>query len=161
MRYSIVECDPQGPDALSLLQEAAAEAQALYPEFYDPQAPSPTNPPTPARGAYFVAYEGKQAIGMGAHRPLDLETSEVRRMYVLPSARRTGLARRLLEQIEAHAIAQGFRRLMLETGNRQIPAMRLYEASGFHCIPPFGVYKDDPTSVCYEKSISPTSPSEA
>jgi putative acetyltransferase len=161
VRYSIVECDPQGPDALSLLQQAAAEAQALYPELHDPQAPSPTNPPTPARGAYFVAYEGAQAIGMGAHRPIDQETSEVRRMYVLSSARRTGLAKCLLDQIEAHARAQGFRRLMLETGYRQIPAMRLYEACGFQRIPPFGVYKDDPTSVCYEKSIAPASPSEA
>jgi GNAT superfamily N-acetyltransferase len=161
VRYSFVEYDPQGPDALSLLQEAAAEAQGLYPEFHDPQAPAPTNPPTPARGAYFVAYEGTQAIGMGAHRPLDQETSEVRRMYVLSSARRAGLARKLLEHIEAHARAQGFRRLVLETGNRQLPAMRLYEASGFQRTPPFGVYKNDPTSVCYAKSIVHASPGEA
>ena len=161
MRYVIVEHDPQGADALSLLQEAAAEARALYPELHNPQAPSPTNPPTPTRGAYFVAYAGMQAVGMGAHRPLDQETSEVRRMYVLSSARRAGLARAILDQIEAHARAQGFRRLVLETGNRQLPAMKLYEASGYQRVPPFGAYKDDPTSVCYEKSIAHALPGEA
>lgn len=161
MPHSITVSDPCGADALALLREAAIDARALYPELHDPNGPWPTNEPTPRRGAYFVAYMDNQAVGMGAHRPLNEETTEVRRMYVLRNARRGGLALALLRRIEEDAHAQGFTRLVLETGYRQRPAMKLYESYGFCRISPFGQYKEDPTSVCYEKLITPTLPGEA
>jgi GNAT superfamily N-acetyltransferase len=153
VHVSVQEVDPLGVEALTLLREAALEARQLYPEFYDPKAPGPTNQPTPPRGVYLVAFAGKEPVGMGAHRPLNCESSEVRRMFVSRRARGQGIARAILAQIEAHARAQGFARLVLETGNRQLPAIRLYESSGFHRIPAFGNYADDPTSVCFEKSL--------
>lgn len=156
MQFSIIESDPQGPEALRLLREAAIEARDLYPELHDPQAPWPTNHPTPARGAYFVAYARTRAVGMGSHRPLDQDSTEVRRMYVLREARRAGLAQAILASIESHARTQGFKRLLLETGYRQLPAMKLYESFGFKRIASFGDYKNDPTSVCYEKHIVST-----
>ena len=149
----IREVDPQGNDALVLLREAAEEARDLYPDLHDPGAPWPTNPPNPPLGVYLVSYESGQPVGMAAHRPIDERTTEVRRMYVLRRVRRLGVARALLQRIEEHACSAGFRRLVLETGNRQLPAMRLYEAYGFTRIEPFGEYTDDPTSVCYEKAI--------
>jgi putative acetyltransferase len=151
--YTIIESDPQGADAMALLHAAAIEARKLYPELHDAVAPWPSNPPTPPRGAYFVAYDATQPVAMGAHRPLDQTTTEVRRMYVMADARRAGLGRDILQRIEEHAKSQGFTRLVLETGNRQLPAMRLYESCGFQRIAPFGDYVDDPTSVCYEKFI--------
>ena len=138
---------------MGLLNEAALEARNLYPELHDPTAPSPTNSPTPPRGAYFVAFAASRPVGMGAHRPLDEETTEVRRMFVTANARNQGVARTILKNIEEHARLQGFRRLVLETGNRQLPAIRLYETSAFICIPPFGVYANDPTSVCFAKDL--------
>ncbi len=153
MPFSICECDPLGPEALALLHEAAHEVRALYPELHDPHAPLPTNKPTPPKGAYFVALAGDRPVGMGAHRPLDDASTEVRRMFVTRAARGQGVARAILQCIEEHARSQGFQRLVLETGNRQLPAMRLYESSGFDRIPAFGEYSDDPTSVCYAKTL--------
>lgn len=161
MLLAILESDPQGPAALALLHEAALEAQKLYPEFHDPAAPGPTNRPTPPRGAYFVAFAATQPVGMGAHQPLDHETSEVRRMFVAREARNQGVARAILMNIEDHARLQGFRRLVLETGNRQLAAIRLYESSGFTRIPPFGSYVNDPTSVCFARTLHPATPREA
>jgi len=43
--------------------------------------------------------------------------------------------------------------MRLETGNRQHPAMALYESYGFVRIPPFRDNVNDPTSVCYEKPV--------
>lgn len=48
-----------------------------------------------------------------------------------------------------------YHRLVLETGHKQLPAMRLYEACGFENIPAFGEYLNDPTSVCYGRTIAP------
>jgi putative acetyltransferase len=41
--------------------------------------------------------------------------------------------------------------LRLETGIHQREAIALYERRGFHRIPPFGPYTDDPLTLCYEK----------
>lgn len=157
--FEIRHADPQGADALALLREAAIEARALYPELVQPGAPWPTNPPLAEGGAYLVMYASDQtgawhAVGMGALRRLDTHTAELRRMFVLRSQRRAGVAQRLLQALEAQALRLGYRRIRLETGHRQQPAMRLYERFGFHRIPPFGEHVADPTSVCYEKVLA-------
>lgn len=153
VQIDIREVDPQSTDPLLLLERAAVEAKLLYPEQHDPFAPRPTNSPTPPRGLYLVAYRSGIPVGMGAHRPIDEQTTEVRRMFVITEERRSGVGAALLAKIEGHARLLGFTALVLETGNRQIPAMALYERSGFRRIEPFGVYTDDPTSVCYRKEI--------
>ncbi len=145
--------DPQGDDAMGLLREAAIEARAMYPELFPPGAPWPDNPPTPARGVYLVAYTDGKPVACGALRPLDAETVEVRRMFVSASARRRGIAKAVLAELEEHAAALGFKVMRLETGKRQLSAMALYERQGFKRIPPFGEYVGDPVSVCFEKRV--------
>jgi GNAT superfamily N-acetyltransferase len=75
---------------------------------------------------------------------------EIKRMYVRPDARGAGHGRRILETLVAHARAQGVRMLRLETGIHQVEAIGLYEAMGFRPSAPFGPYRDDPLSPCYE-----------
>ena len=146
--------DPQGSDALALLREAAIEARALYPELFAGEIRWPTNPPTPLRGTYLMAYEAAVPLACGALRPIDETTVEVRRMYVLERARRRGLARAILAALERAAADLGYGAMRLETGRRQAAAMALYEAHGFTRIAPFGEYTDDPFSVCFEKLIA-------
>lgn len=154
MQLVVVEADPQGRDALSLLRAAAVEARGLYPELHGPNDPWPTNGPTPPRGANFVAYLSDQPVAMGAHRPLDARSTELRRMFTLDSARRCGAARAILLAVEQHARSSGFTEIKLETGYKQLAAMALYESMGYERVQPFGVYKEDPTSVCYAKPIA-------
>lgn len=154
MSIQVIHADPQGPEAQGLLRQAAIEARQLYPELHGPHDPWPVNGPTPPRGAYFVAYLDGVAIAMGAHRPLDSTSSEVRRMFTSASARRLGAGRAVLIAVELHARQQGFLELKLETGFRQGPAMALYESMGYRRIEPFGVYRQDPTSVCFAKLLS-------
>ena len=152
--FQIQAVDPQGVDALALLCEAALEARELYPELYDdPNAPLPTNPPSPRGGIYLLVYNGSKPVGSGALRPIDESTVEIRRIYVLKDYRRHGVARMILEALEREAARLQCTLMRLETGNRQTAAMRLYKSYGFTKIPPFGPYVDDPISVCYEKAI--------
>ena len=146
--------DPQGDDALSLLREAAIEARALYPESHTEGAPWPGNPPTSPAGTYVVAYEGDVPVACGALRPIDTTMVEVRRMFVLRSFRRTGVARQILAALEREAARLDFEVMRLETGNRQGAAMALYASCGFVRIAPFGEHIDDPTSVCFEKPVT-------
>jgi len=151
--FTVLEVDPQGSDALSLLREAAVEARALYPELIEKDAPWPTNGPNPEGGIYLVAYQGTIPVGCGALRPLEPRVAEVRRMFVSRPGRRCGVARQVLGELEARARGLGYTALRLETGYKQVPAIKLYESAGFSRIEPFGVYVGDPTSVCFHKDI--------
>ena len=150
---NIVEVDPTGDVALALLREAAIEARALYPEHFAANTAWPQNEPTPERGVYLVAYLDGMPVACGALRPIDENSVEIRRMFVTHAARRKGLARAILIELEARAAGFAFKTMRLETGNRQLSAMALYEAFGFRRIAAFGDYVNDPLSVCFEKSV--------
>jgi GNAT superfamily N-acetyltransferase len=145
--------DPLGPEALFLLHEAALEARELYPDLIDQTAPMPTNQPLQPGGVYLIASLDGKPVGCGALRRFDAATAEVRRVYVLRSARRAGIAWAVLISLEKEALRFGYKTLMVETGNRQHPAMALYESYGFTRIPVWGEYVNDSVSVCYSKRV--------
>jgi GNAT superfamily N-acetyltransferase len=74
-------------------------------------------------------------------------------MYVDEAERGRGIGRRLLVELEAWAASAGVSRLVLEAGDRQTDAIRLYERAGFHPIPCFGEYAAAPLSRCFEKQL--------
>lgn len=150
----IEPADPLGAEALALLAEAVDEARRRYPDLYDPAAPPPGNESLRAGAAFLLARIDGRAVGCGALRPLDAGSGELRRMFVTASARRRGVARALLGELERQAARLGYAALRLETGNRQPEAIALYEAAGYARIAPFGRYVDDPTSVCFGKSLA-------
>lgn len=91
------------------------------------------------------------AVGCGAIL-VTPEYGEVKRMFVHPSARGQGVARRLLGMLETEALARGCRQFMLETGPSQPEAIGLYERLGYRVRGPYGDYPDDPLSVFMGKA---------
>jgi GNAT superfamily N-acetyltransferase len=83
----------------------------------------------------------------------DAETAEIRRMYVVPHHRGTGLSRLTLAALEEAARDLGYIRVRLETGVHQHEALALYRSSGFEEIPRYGPYVEDELSVCFEKPL--------
>ncbi len=149
----IRDVDPQGADALSLLNEASVDARALYPELFVGATKSAINDPLSERDVYVVGYVDGCPLACGAVRQLSLTDAELRRIYVHREHRRQGLARAVLLHLVGEARRLGYIRLVLETGSKQLPAMVLYESMEFKRIPPFGEYANDPTSVCYERLL--------
>lgn len=88
---------------------------------------------------FFLARRQGAAVGCGGVA-LFAEYAEVKRMYVRPSARGQGVAEAMLARIEEEVRHAGLSVLRLETGTRQIAAMRLYIRSGFRECPAFGDY---------------------
>jgi GNAT superfamily N-acetyltransferase len=103
---------------------------------------------------YYVAFVDGEGVGCGGLRALDAEHGEIKRMYVTPAHRGTGVATALLHTLEADARTRGWTRLLLETGERQPDAMRFYEREGYVSIPPFGYYLGSSISRCYEKVLA-------
>jgi ribosomal protein S18 acetylase RimI-like enzyme len=80
----------------------------------------------------------------------DVAYGEVKRMYVRPGFRGCGIGRAVLGRLIGHAREAGFEVVRLETGIDQVEAISLYESAGFRRRAPFGPYRDDPLSPCYE-----------
>lgn len=100
--------------------------------------------------------DGDALVACGALRAapeLGAGTGELKRMYVVPSHRGRGLARRVLDELEAAASAHGLSRLVLETGPLQASAIGLYLATGYVPIDRFPPYEDEPTSRCLAKDL--------
>jgi GNAT superfamily N-acetyltransferase len=107
----------------------------------------------PPHGAFLLARLDGEAVGCGALRRHDDGVGEVKRMYVRPDARGRGVARALLAALEAEAAGLGYRRLVLETGDRQPEAMALYETAGWTPIEAYGAYRHSTLSKCFEKHL--------
>jgi putative acetyltransferase len=88
---------------------------------------------------FFVARGDIGAVGCGGVA-LFADLAEVKRMYVRPDARGQGVAEALLDRIEVAVRAAGLERLCLETGDRQLAAMRVYARAGFSRCAAFGDY---------------------
>jgi ribosomal protein S18 acetylase RimI-like enzyme len=80
--------------------------------------------------------------------------AEIKRMYVRPAFRGLGLGKLMLEHLADHARRRGVHVLRLETGIHQVEAIRLYQRFGFERIRPFGPYREDPLSLCFEKHLA-------
>ena len=136
----LVEIGPAAWDDEDVQRLTAAQ-QAELRARYDGGA-EPGTPPSAADVAVvLVAREGDgTAVGCGALRPLEDGAAELKRMYVVPSARGRGIARSVLAALEAAARERGWTALRLETGPRQPEAVALYSRSGYRPIGPFGPY---------------------
>jgi ribosomal protein S18 acetylase RimI-like enzyme len=134
--------DPEEPPASELLAAMRTELIGAY-----DNANRLDNPPLlPAElrapeGAYYVGYEGFEAVAGGGLRRLGDGVAEIKRMYVRPEARSRGVAAALLRTLEEAAAAMGYAHTRLDTGPKQVTAQRLYRAAGYAEIAP---YNDNP-----------------
>ena len=107
---------------------------------------------------FFLARMDGVAIGCGGVAWFS-DFAEVKRMYVRDVGRGRGVAPALLTRIETEARAAGFTLLRLETGVRQVAALRFYQRAGFRICVPFGVYAEMApqavaTSVFLQKQLT-------
>jgi GNAT superfamily N-acetyltransferase len=143
------------PDAARLIAALNSELSATFPEPGANHFSLNDTQVGPGAGAFVIAYLGERAVGCGAVRRVDEATAELKRMYVDPSVRGRGIGRSLVEALEHEARLLGVMKIVLETGTRLAPAIRMYEAMGYVRIPLFGEYLSSPdTSMCFGKSLT-------
>ena len=142
-------------DARALITELEVELSAEYPpenrhglnldRLFRPEV------------AFFIAYRKGEPVGCGGIA-FENDLAELKRMYVRPSARGTGVADAVLVRLSEEARSRGFTRVVLETGDAQAAALRFYQRNGFARCPAFGQYIQLPPdsirrSVFFERMI--------
>jgi GNAT superfamily N-acetyltransferase len=139
------------PEAEALRAAQRAEIAQRYgtPDSEPGQAPSA------ADIAVFVLLrlDDGTAVGCGGLRRLDDLCGEVKRMYVVPSSRGTGVSDAVMDALEAHGASFGWTHLRLETGDRQPDAVAFYRRRGYERIANFGAYEASATSLCFERQL--------
>jgi len=148
----VVESRIDVEPGLSLVAALLDELRGLYGEE-DEDAPAPGDL-APPKGRFWIASRDGEALGCGGIKHFADGIGEVKRMYVVPSARRSGVARVVLGEVEAEGRRRGYRELRLETGVRQPEAIALYRSAGFEPIPCWDLYADAPLSRCFAKQLA-------
>ena len=100
-----------------------------------------------------VAYMNDEAVGCGAFKPYADNTVEIKRMFVCPTFRGQSIAQQVLTELEAWASELNVSICVLETGQKQPEAIRLYQRSGYGIIPNYGQYAGIENSVCMQKTL--------
>lgn len=147
------EMDPRCDEARYCLGEYYAELARRFEKGFDvslsrdPDARDMIRP----RGVFLVATSDGLPVGCVGLKGSGREIGEIKRLWVAPSARGLGLARRLMEAAENTARALSMKLLRLDTNRALTEALQLYRTTGWTEIDRFN---DDPyPDAFFEKRL--------
>ena len=152
-RVLIKRLDPFLEEARELLRQSDEIMIALYPPASNHLEP----PEALARDnvLFLGAYTESELVGCGAVKVMNDDGcyGELKRMFVIPTARGNGIATLIMRDLEAHLVKQQVAVARLETGIHQPEAISFYHKLGYKDRGPFGAYRVDPLSIFMEKRI--------
>lgn len=107
----------------------------------------------PPAGSFLVGFDSDVSpVCCGGIKRLSEDACEIKRMYVVPPARRGGVGRLLLKALEDEARRLGYRTARLDTGPRQPHAERMYRLAGYR---PVGNFNGNPVASFFgEKRLA-------
>lgn len=158
-QFSLARVEWLDPRAEALRDDMSVEMEELYASAVadrDPEimrifeAALAVDPPTIV--GTVLALDGVAPVGQAALRPHG-DALEVKKVVVDPAQRGRGISRLLMSELEVIARELGYPRLLLQTGDRQLAAIALYEAIGYRPIPPYAPYELISNALCYEKVL--------
>ena len=150
MKIEIIRTNSTNPDFINLVKQLDAYLKimdgaehAFYNQFNNIDV---------LKNVVVVSVD-KKAVGCGAIKKFDNTSVEVKRMFVSPDDRGKGVAKKVLQELEIWAKELGYKKCVLETGERQVEAVKFYTKCNYKKIPNYGQYKGVENSICFEKAL--------
>jgi DNA-binding MarR family transcriptional regulator/GNAT superfamily N-acetyltransferase len=131
--------DAAGEAGQRCLAAYYAELGERFEDGFDPALGLPAGAPemSPPAGLFLVGRLRGEPIACGGLKLHGRRPAEIKRMWVAPSARGLGVARRLLAALEDQARRRSITTLRLETNRTLEEAISLYRSAGFVEIDPY------------------------
>ena len=154
----VIETSPDDPVTAGLLTAYFAErVDGFTAGQYRVASPDPAQFAPP--GLFLRIDEDDGApLACGGVREIEPDHGrrmEVKHLYVAPAARGSGIGKRLMNRLEAHARKEGVAWLVLDTNRSLEAATGLYRSRGFLPVAPFN---DNPNATdWYAKQLVPGS----
>jgi DNA-binding MarR family transcriptional regulator/GNAT superfamily N-acetyltransferase len=146
--------DPADARAQHCLRAYVDELNARFDTGWDParSISAGVEELRPPAGLFVLASLHGTPVGCGALKFHPGAPAELKRMWVSASVRGLGIGRRLLEEMETHAVDGGARVIRLETNGTLLEAISLYRSAGYVEVPAFN---DEPYAHhWFEKHLS-------
>ncbi len=147
----IKPADPKMPAIRSMIADLDEYQATLYPP--ESNHLEPVEKLVSSEYYFIAAWKEHELLGMASFRRSSGAYVEIKRLYVPPQHRGTGLARMLMGVLEKKAVQEGFSEARLETGIHQNEALMLYHTLDYKKTTPFGEYREDPLSVFMRKRL--------
>ena len=150
---------PTDPVALPLVEQLTDEYQTRYGNYFEEGGAIQEMNRYPAErfaapeGAFVLLLRDGLPIAGGAFMRYDETTAEFKRVWTDRDHRRQGLARKVLVELEARAIAQGYSRVYLTTGFRQPEARELYLRTGYTALFDLDADPESVQILAFEKAL--------
>lgn len=155
VKWSIREAkfpaDLESVQALMREYQTAMNAETCFDAFEDElrDLPGPYARPT---GVVVLGFVNREPAACVAMRPLSASTCELKRLYVRPYARGTGLGLGLVRRVLREARTLGYTTMKLDTLPTMTQAIQLYERLGFVPARPYNHRKKD-EALFFERTI--------
>lgn len=100
-----------------------------------------------------LLYIDGNPVASGSYKHYQDDIAEIKRIFVKKEFRGRGLSKTLMKELEQKACKNGYRTLILETGELLKASMSLYKTIGFRIRENYGPYIGMHESVCMEKQL--------
>jgi GNAT superfamily N-acetyltransferase len=107
------------------------------PEAYEAELRSLPGDYAPPDGALLVAENAGRVAGCVALKRLGDDSCEMKRLFVDARQHGEGIGKALAQAIVERAKDLGYRRMMLDTGPKQVEAQSIYRSLGFRYVEPY------------------------
>lgn len=126
------DVSPEDGDLQPIIDGLFGEYSARYGDYFSKDAEVElTEWYLPPQGVFIVLERDGEIVAMGAYKPFDEHTAEIKRIWTDKSLRQQGLAARIVQELERRAVLAGYSQIYLTTGFRQPEAVKLYLSQGY------------------------------
>lgn len=134
------DVSPDAPELQPIITGLFGEYDARYGDFFSRDAEVELTEWYLAPQGLFIALERDgEIIAIGAYKPFDEHTAELKRIWTHPAMRKQGLAGTVVRELERRAMLAGYSKVYLTTGFRQPEAVKLYLGQGYE--PQFDIHR--------------------
>lgn len=149
-KIKVVKTTSENPDFIALIKVFDTFLWERYPEL---KTDYWGNNLIEFNANVVLIYLDDHPVASGCFKKYNLESAELKRMFVSPEARGLGLAQLVIKELETEAKKQGFKTFILETLYKQVEAISLYQKMGFAIVDNYEPYVGLKNSVCMQKTI--------